>query len=118
MRISPPAPAWIPLVDCLTTLQRLEFSPTAGVPRLSSGPNWLRKTPTSQGNETFTSALAGESQAQKIPPEAIPFPSSEAETPKSRQPLFTLAQVMTFFIFFTILAAALLMGLFFARGVK
>ena len=78
----------------------------------------LRKTPTSQGNETFTSALAGESQAQKIPPESIPFPSSEAETPKSRQPLFTLAQVMTFFIFFTILAAALLMGLFFARGVK
>ena len=54
----------------------------------------LRKTPTSQGNETFTSALAGESQAQKIPPEAIPFPSSEAETPKSRQPLFTLAQVI------------------------
>src|SRR6266487_2629859 len=78
----------------------------------------LRKTPTSQGNETFTSALAGESQAQKIPPEATPFPSSEAETPKSRQPLFTLAQAMTFFIFFTILAAALLVGLFFARGVK
>src|SRR5207245_10636792 len=78
----------------------------------------LRQPSTSQGNETFTSALAVHSQAQNIPPEAIPFPSSEADTPKSRQPLFTLAQVMTFFIFFTILAAALLMGLFFARGVK
>src|SRR5439155_1257140 len=119
MRISPPAPAWIPLVDCLIHVTKTGVSPQQQVYRAYlQGQIELRKTPTSQGNETFTSALAGESQAQKIPPEAIPFPSSEAETPKSRQPLFTLAQVMTFFIFFTILAAALLVGLFFARGVK
>src|SRR5438552_3455719 len=53
MRISPPAPAWIPLVDCLTTLQRLEFSPTAGVPRLSSGPNRVAKNPNVSGKRDF-----------------------------------------------------------------
>jgi hypothetical protein len=78
----------------------------------------LRKTPASQANEPFSSAPACESRAENTPPEATRFPSSEAETHKSRQPLCTFGLVMIFFVFLAIMAAAMLVGLFFARGAK
>lgn len=78
----------------------------------------LRKTPAPQANEPFSSAPAGESQAENTPPEATRFPSPEAETPKSPQPLFTFGLLMIFFVFFAIMAAAMLVGLFFARAAK
>jgi hypothetical protein len=74
----------------------------------------LRKTSTSQGNETFS--LASELQTQNILSEATSFSLPEGET--SPEPRFTLVQIVTFFVLFTILAAATLAGLFFARAAK
>jgi hypothetical protein len=78
----------------------------------------LRKASTSQANDTFSSVPASERQTQNIPFEATSFSLPEGEAPMSRQPLFTLSQIMAFFVFFTILAAAVLAGLFFARSMK
>jgi hypothetical protein len=75
----------------------------------------LRRAAAFQVDETFASAPASDTHsAQTSAPEATSFHFPEAEAPKSRQALFTLAPIAWFFVIsFVVMITACLVGLFF-----